>query len=149
MPASYTWTVIPSPAPEVAEAQAAAEAAALPRDIALDLTTGELDLSTGGLRLTRGAEAVAQSLYIRLRFAKEEWFLDLDAGLPLFESILVKAPNPDVIRNAYRDRILGTVGVSAISSLETDFDEVARELAVSFSVATDYGELAATLEEAL
>jgi hypothetical protein len=145
VPTSYTWTVVLSAEPEVAEAQAAAEAAALPRDIALDLTTGELDVSTGGLRLTRGAEAVAQSIYIALRMSLGEWFLDLDEGFPWFELVLVKAPEVELIRAALRETLLARVGVSDVASLDVSADTSTRTLDVSFAVETDYGELSGQL----
>jgi hypothetical protein len=143
MPVSFTWTLLGESAPSAATVAVAAE---LPRDIALDLATGELDLATGGLRLTRGAEAVAQSLYIRLRFFRGECAWDLDAGTPFFESILVKAPRPELIRAALRERILGTEDVTELRSLTLDYDGPARHLSARFAVDTTFGELSAALE---
>lgn len=147
MPTSYTWTLLEPPAATLSTdaEESVVDGEDLPRDIALDLSTGELDVSTGGLRLTRGAEAVAQAVFIRLRFFKGEWFLDEDAGTPFYEHILVKAPQADLIRAAFRDRILETPGVSDVPSLTLDYDGPTRSLEVSFTATTDFGAFAGEL----
>jgi hypothetical protein len=57
----------------------------------------------------------------------------------------VKAPHPEIIRQAYRKRILETAGVSELASLELDFDSAERALDVSFKATTDAGELAVAI----
>lgn len=149
MPLTFTWSYVEPEAPGVTEEDASTAAligANLPRDYAINLETRELDFTGGGLHMTSGAEAVAQSLALRFGLFKEEWFSDLDAGTPWLEDILVKAPQAEVLRAIFRERILETTGVSDVEELDVDYDGPSRSLAVSFRVATDYGELSATLE---
>lgn len=144
MPVTFTWSVVASaPAPQVQDEPQAVE---LVRDIALNLLTGELDLTSGGLRLTRGAVAVAQSLYIRLRFFRGEHYRDLEAGTPYLEDVLVKNPQAELLRSVFRERIAGTQDVLEVTSLELDYQSAARHLEVEFSVSTPFGDLRAVLE---
>ena len=113
------------------------------RDIALDIN-GDLAISSGDLQLVSGSDAIVQAVKIRLQFFKGEWFLNLDAGVPYFQEILVKNPNPNVLQTLFRKALLETPGVLAIESLALTFDGRTRQLAVSYRVTTDVGELAST-----
>lgn len=144
MPILLSWSVL-SPAPPAAGSTEAA-AQALPRDIALNLQTGELDMQGGDLYFTRGAQAVAQSLWMRLRFFLEEWFLDANAGTPWFQDVFVKAPREETIRAALRERILGTTDVTSIRQFNLDLDGARRELSADFIVETPFGAIASSLE---
>lgn len=141
----FSWTLLAT-SDEQAEAVALAEAEALPRDIALDLLTRELDLSRGGLYLTRGAQAVAQSLYIRLGFFLGEHFMDASRGTPWLERIFVKAPRMELVRSAFRDRILGTTDVVACPVLTFDYDSAQRHLSSSFVAESVFGPIQTDLE---
>ena len=111
-----------------------------PRDIRLD-DDGDILVSSGDLALTGDATAVKQSLAIRLQFFAGEWFLDLDAGLPYFESILVKNPDLLAVRSLYRDVILETPGVQDLELLEFDYEGATRQLTGEYRATTDFGEL--------
>lgn len=116
-------------------------AAPVGRDLALDATTGDFLMSNGDLYLTTEYNAIAQDVRLRLRFFKGEWFLDLDAGVPFFEAILVKSPNLAIIRDIISEKILEAPGVKSITSLTLDFNRATRELNVAATVNTDLGEL--------
>ena len=80
-------------------------------DIKLDESTGDLELDTGDLQLTTGADAVRQHLQQRLRTFRGEWFLDLSTGVPYYQDILKKNPNPLVVDGVLKDAVLSTPGV--------------------------------------
>lgn len=111
------------------------------RDLALDPQTGDLLLTAGDLSLVSDLEAIRQEILIRLQFLRGSWFLDTTAGLPYFESILVKSPNLAAIRTLFNNEILSVTGVNAILSLTLDFDRKSRKLTVTYSVSTDVGQL--------
>lgn len=115
-------------------------AADTPRTIKLDVN-GDFDISTGNLQILTGAESIAQAVRITLQFFKGEWFLNLDAGLPYFQSILVKNPDANQLQAIFRDAILAVPGVSALPSLTLTFDRTTRALSVRCRVSTDFGEL--------
>jgi hypothetical protein len=107
-------------------------------------SAGELDFSGGRLNMAYGAEAVAQSLSLRLQAVEGDWFLDTTLGLPLFTEI-IGAKNPDLvaIRALYREVILGTPGILELLAFTMAVD-TSRALTLAFSTSTDFGELVAT-----
>lgn len=133
---SFSFTVLsPSSSPSQA---AAAAVANNPRNLKLT-DTDDLDVSTGNLQLVGGAASIPQDLRIRLKFFKGEWFLDRDAGVPFFQDVLVKNPDPNVLQSVFRKALLETPGVLAINDLSLTRDSVTRKLNVSFRVSTDAG----------
>ena len=105
-------------------------------DIKLDANS-DIDVSSGSMVLLSGKEAIRQHLLIRLRFFLRDWFLDQAEGIPYFEDILIKNPQTNVIRAIFEKVILGTPGVSAITSLNMDLDIPTRVLSLSFVADTD------------
>ena len=106
-----------------------ARAEALSQKEALDLA----------LAAQRDLEAIRQSITIRLRFFRGEWFLDETAGLPYFQEILIKNPQVPALQSVFRAELLKVPGVSSVESLSLVFDKPGRELAVTFRVMTDTG----------
>jgi hypothetical protein len=105
-----------------------------------------LVVTAGRPELASDTDAIAQAIRLRLQMLKGEWYLDESAGLPYFQEILVKNPNTAQIRKVIAERIEGTLGVSALESLDLVFDRTARTLTVTFKVSTDTGELVDTLD---
>jgi hypothetical protein len=114
------------------------------RDLAIDLDTRELLVANGDLVLVRDGDSIRQDLDVRLRFFAGEWFLDETAGIPYFERVLVKSPDPEQVRSVFRDAILDTEGIAALRQLDLSFDRRARALAIAWSADTDLGELRGT-----
>jgi hypothetical protein len=96
----------------------------------------ELDLTGGRLNFVTDADEVRQLIGTRLALVRGEWFLDPDAGLPLFERVLVKAPNLALVKNEVRKVILATPGVTALASLDLALDR-SRALSGSWVARTD------------
>lgn len=110
------------------------------RDLQLDPETNELVIVGGAPVLLSGADALAQSLRVRLRFIKGEWFLDLDAGMDFAGKVIGKHSRETALAEIRRV-IRETPGVADILRLEADFSQTTRTLSVRWSVATDYGVL--------
>lgn len=109
------------------------------RDIAF--AGGELVFRDGDLATVSGADAIVQDIACRLAFFRGEWFLAPDEGVPWFERVLVKNPNPALVRSTIRDALLSTPGVLDVLELSIRFDAAARNLAVTYRVSTDLGEI--------
>ena len=62
----------------------------LVKTFALDPTTGDLVKRGGRPVLVSGADAVAQRLRVRFRFAQGEWFRDRRVGIPFARILGVK-----------------------------------------------------------
>ena len=140
MTVTYSWDLL-SLEPAQTASTVSGLATPVGRDLSLDATTGDFLMSQGDLYLTTEYNAIAQDVRVRLRFFRGEWFLDLDAGVPFYEAILVKSPNLAVIRDIIGEAILEAPGVKSITSLTLDFNRATRELTVAATVNTDLGEL--------
>lgn len=94
-------------------------------------------------------EEIRQRLLQRLRDFRGEWFLDQTEGIAYFELVFVKGTPVDIIEAEFKDRIIGTDGVSVLRRFEPlTFDTASRELFVNFDVKTINGNTI-TINEAL
>ena len=103
-------------------------------DIKMNVEGSDLEIINGDLALTSGYDGVRQHLQQNLRAFKGEWFLDLDNGVPYFEDILKKNPNPVVLDGVLKDAILSTPGVIELLSFDLNYINSTRKLTLDFSV---------------
>ena len=101
--------------------------------------TGDLDLTGHRLNLVTGEAAIEQNLRVRLRFGLESWFLDLRQGIPFFGEILIKSPNMLLVRSIFRQAILDTAGIVAVTSLTASINSSTRLLSLDFTATMDTG----------
>jgi len=110
-------------------------------------TLGDLHLTDGDVVWIDGAEAVAQHVRCRLRMFKGEWFLNEDEGVPYFEDddapnldAIFKKGMPDTrISQILRQVVLGTPGITSVTSLTLERNRSERHLSVVFEAVTDDG----------
>jgi len=107
-------------------------------DIALD-STGDIEVVNGETRLVEGLEAIQQHLTIRLRLFRGEWFLNLEVGVPYFESVLKKNPDPVELDDVFKVAILQTPGVEILFEFSVDFQPGLRKLRIDFAADTTEG----------
>ncbi len=93
---------------------------------------GNLDFSSGGLELIEGVDETIQRLKSKLRFFKGEWFLDTRIGIPFYQSVFVKAPNPIALQAIFRRVVRDDPAVVTLDSLGLELDPE-RKLEVRFS----------------
>lgn len=103
-------------------------------DLSLTDDLSGLLIKNGDLVLTTNSDAVKQHVTQRLRMFTGEWFLNLSEGVPYFQNILVKNPNPDIVDSLLKDTILSTPGVDELLSFNLDYDAALRTLIVDFSI---------------
>jgi hypothetical protein len=113
-------------------------------DEPIDLMLGDdSDLLIGtDLSFTTGLEAVVQGCHLRLLLFREEWFLDLDRGIPYHQEILGhNFEDSEVrIRNAFREELLSVPNVLEIPVLRLEYDSPVRTLSIRWKVRTTFGE---------
>ncbi len=111
-----------------------------PRDLLLG-SDNDLVVTTD-LDFSRGVQAVAQSAGIALRMFAGEWFLDLDAGIPYWQSILGEKRDVGLAaaRLAFRSELEAVIGVLDVLKLELSFTGPTRTLAINWQVSTSYGD---------
>lgn len=112
-----------------------------PRDLKLD-DNNDLVFEDGDLVFTRGIDAVVQSCRIALQMFQEEWFLDLDAGLPYWQNILGFKPSVAIAAaRIFVARELRLVeGVLEILKLDVTYDGSLRTLLITWQVSTELGD---------
>lgn len=104
----------------------------------------DLLIENGDLVLTsdidpQGTNAVAQNCRQRLKFCLGEWFMNLGAGVPWLQQILVKNADTGAIDALLRDTILGTPGVAALLNYAGAADRARRIYTVKFTIRTAQG----------
>ncbi len=109
---------------------------------------GEPLLGNGQANFVRDLDAVAQSIATRLKLLQGEWWENLNAGTPLFQSMLGVAgagTHPEAITLLLKQRILGTPFVTGIQAIETSYDGASRAFRFSCQVATQFGTVTVSL----
>ncbi len=111
-----------------------------PRDLLLD-NTNDLVISGGDLQFTYGIQAVVQSCRIALQMFQGEWFLDINAGIPYWDTILGAKPDAAIVaaRIAFRSALAQVDGVVSVPLCEVKFMGATRTAQVTFVVTTALG----------
>lgn len=86
-------------------------------------------------------DAVRQAVYTRLKLLLEEWWEDVQDGLPLFQSILGArtGKGQQAIDIIIQDRIRGTTCVTDVFQYESTLDEESRKYSFQCQIGTLYG----------
>jgi hypothetical protein len=107
---------------------------------ALDPVTWEPQNGNGLANFLSDNAAVAQIICTRLKLFEGEWFLNLQDGLPLFQSMLgafASQKQLQIISNLISARINGTIYVSGIQSMVTSYKD--RKFTFTAVVTTQFG----------
>jgi hypothetical protein len=118
-------------------------------DLALDPASRDMVFRAGdkGLNLTAldGAARVGQSIGIRLRTWRGEWFLDNAHGVPYLEEILGKVRQAEIIEAILRAQILDVQSVQAVETFALGLNPQTRAATVEFSARSLEGLVKASL----
>lgn len=89
-------------------------------DLELDNESHDLVIENGDLNLLNNEAKVArQTLTINLLFFRGEWFLDLEYGVPYFQSILTKGVSKNVVDSILRAKILESYRIDNITTFKS------------------------------
>lgn len=100
---------------------------------------GDLLIENGDLQLIDGIGAITQATVQRMRTLQGEVFLDLQLGVPYFQSLLGQRDGLIAFEQALQGAILGTPGVTALTYWKTDLNAAERRLDVTFRATTQLG----------
>lgn len=117
------------------------------RDIAIDFVNKKWVLENRDFVFTKGANAIKQSLELRLMFLLGEWFLDQNLGTAWYQAVFTKPFNQTAAEDMLRARILGTKGIRAINSFSLVRDRAARTISITYNVSSDFGQLTNTIKK--
>lgn len=87
------------------------------------------------------SEACAQNVKTRLLLLEGEWFLDLTAGVPWLQKILIKPARVLLANTIIRRRIATTADVAEIVNYDSVFSSETRKLTIAVTVRTVYGDV--------
>lgn len=112
--------------------------------LAIDQATNDLYFdANNSLVLAHDALAVGQHARQRLQTFAGEWFLDKTAGVPWLTQILGQGYDPALAEAVVKASLLGTDGVTEITSFSVTFGKDRRGLHIrSVEVMTDYDKAA-------
>ena len=116
-------------------------------DLLLD-ENWDLSLGATDLQLVTGAAAIGQHWAQRLKTFMGEWFLDLRIGLPYFQQVLVKNPDPVVLDSVFKAATIATPGIVELLEFELEIEARTRELRLRAKARADEG-AAITFNEVL
>lgn len=104
-------------------------------DLTLNKESWDIELSGQDMAFTSDSEAIQQHLEQRLKTFYQEWFLDRRVGVPYFQQVLVKSPDPIVLDSVFKAVIVNTPGVTELLSFALETNRSTRELRLSFKAA--------------
>lgn len=107
----------------------------------IDLTTSRLAVENGGFADVDGLEEIRQHLWLRLQIFLGECVYDTALGVPWLQEIAQPGTPPERLAAIFRETILGTPGVLAITKGPIVAIGTERGLTITFTASTDLGEL--------
>lgn len=105
---------------------------------ALDVNHDQYLDENGNIARLYDSDAVLQTVKTRLLLIRQEWFLNLDAGLPWFSEMLGKYGSIEKCKSYIGSQILNTDGVVELLRLEMGVNSD-RSSIVYFEYTDEYG----------
>lgn len=96
-------------------------------------------VSDGKIARVTDSNAILQLVKTRLLTVKEEWFMDLDAGLPWFTQLTGRNVDLYKIRSYVAVSIINTPGVTGLGAVELELSKSDRKLNIDFTYTDKYG----------
>ncbi len=116
--------------------------------LALD-DNGDIAILNNKFSIINEQAEIRQKLSERLQTFLEEWFLDVNLGLPYLQLIFVKGTPVTVIEDLFKNQIINTPGVTELSRFEPIELNAKREADLDFDVKTSFGEDAIKIQESV
>lgn len=99
------------------------------RDIALD-DNGDFLIENGDIQLIGDDAGIVQAVTIALKFTLGEWFLNEAVGIPNFQSVFVKNPDPTLLTSVFTDAILAVPGIEGPVTVSLSVNPQTRILTI-------------------
>jgi hypothetical protein len=99
----------------------------------------------GKLDFASGLEAVAQAIVTSLKLYTNEWFANINDGIPMVTSILGKTNKEQAaIERIITARILGVKNVTGVTRVASSYNASTRQYSYECVVDTVFGSVAVT-----
>ena len=116
-------------------------------NISMD-TNNDIYILDGELPLVTGLEETRQLTGQVLGSSLGDWFLDLDIGLPYYQTIFQKATSISDIEGIFLDRITSIPSILSLSKFDIEYEPKTRLINITFTAKTTDGILIFNLLEA-
>lgn len=115
---------------------------ALFSDLQLDLDTHDLVIPDKDLVVMDDTtDSITQRLKVTLLFFKGEWFLNVEFGIPYYQSILTRGISKTKVDGIFKTKILDVQGIESIITFTSTFNAMSREYTVTFSCRASTGDI--------
>ncbi len=101
----------------------------------------DIEPTGNDLVLVTGADAIKQHLGQRLKTFYGEWFLNMEIGVPYFQQVLKKNPDPVVVDSIFKREIVNTPGILQLTEFDLNIDNATRTLTLTFKALSSEGEI--------
>jgi len=109
-------------------------------DLMLDEETHDIVFINGVSPVVSEArQDLAQRLKIRLLTFKGEYFLNLDTGVPYYQSVVGKQRSKAAVDAIFQEQILSEPDALEITQFESSINSATRQYSLTFRVRTDSG----------
>jgi hypothetical protein len=95
-------------------------------------SSDDIQTYRGQIRRVYDSDQIMQCIKTRLLTIRQEWFLDLDAGLPWFTKMVGRNVDLYRVKSYIANSIAGTYGVVEIKEITLDMDNPQRKLDINF-----------------
>lgn len=107
--------------------------------IKIDPTTNEIVFSNGSFETVDGTDELEQRLRVGFKNITNDWFRNLDDGIPLFESVLLKNPDLATISSIFKNYILSDPEIDRLLQFELILENSTRKLNLTFEALSTFG----------
>ena len=108
----------------------------------------DIHVEDGELPLVTGLKETEQLTRQVLKSSIDDWFLDLELGLPFFQQIFKKATTIADIEGIFLDRITAIPSILNVSKFDIEYEPTTRDVNIIFTAKTTDGILNFNLLEA-
>lgn len=115
------------------------------RDFLLD-ANGDIAVINGDFAVVADAPAVKQGIQVRTQMFTGDCYINLDVGVPWREDVLIKDPDPNLVREVIGARIASVPDVLNVAGAELSIDGATREGSIGYQVDSVYGPIAGAVD---
>lgn len=110
--------------------------------IDIDPKTHDMTITDGRITRVEDSEAVKQNVVERLLTVQQEWFMDLDQGLPWFTDLTGRHTTHAKVQGYIGASISQTDGVAGVQTVRLqETNPINRSIGIEFEYTDVYGEI--------
>ena len=112
-------------------------------DLQLDVNE-DLNFTGTDLTLVAGDDEIVQRVQMTIGIVKGEWYRNINTGVPYFQGVFVKNPDPELLESIFKNAILADPDIVSITEFDMNILPN-RTLEVEFTAATLTGQISGSV----